>query len=142
MQNDFTPELIEKAKQAKSSEELITLAKENGIDISNDEAEEYFERLNNSGELSDEELDNVAGGCGGGAPDERLSVTKLYSCEYFVCADCHIWVPAKRGDHLWQFHNCNSDPNHQVYVGCEYCKYLDSSRGDNNLRCNHGNNKG
>ena len=55
MQNDFTPELIEKAKQAKSSKELITLAKENGIDISDDEAEEYFERLNNSGELSDEE---------------------------------------------------------------------------------------
>lgn len=140
MRNDFTPELIEKAKQAKSSKELITLAKENGIDISDDEAEEYFERLNNSGELSDEELDNVAGGCGGGTPDERLSVTKLYSCEYFVCADCHIWVPAKRGDHLWQFHNCNSDPNHQVYVGCEYCKYLDSSR-ENDLRCDHRNNR-
>lgn len=64
MRNDFTPELIEKAKQAKSAEELAALAKENGIDISDDEAEEYFERLNNSGELSDDELDNVSGGCG------------------------------------------------------------------------------
>lgn len=38
MQNDFTPELIEKAKQAKSAEELIALAKENGIELSGDKA--------------------------------------------------------------------------------------------------------
>ena len=64
MEDNFTPELIEKARQAKSHEELIALAKENGIELSEDKAKEYFERLNLSGELSDEELDNVAGGCG------------------------------------------------------------------------------
>ena len=62
MRNDFTPELIEKAKQAKFAEELLTLAKENKIELSEEEAKEYFERLNKSGELSDEELDNVSGG--------------------------------------------------------------------------------
>lgn len=77
MRNDFTPELIEKAKQAKSAEELAALAKENGIDISDDEAEEYFERLNNSGELSDEELNNVAGGCGGGASDNDPHINMI-----------------------------------------------------------------
>ena len=65
MENKFTPELIEKAKQAKSAEELTALAKENSIELSEDKAKEYFERLNNSGELSDEELNNVSGGCGG-----------------------------------------------------------------------------
>ena len=65
MENNFTPELIEKAKQAKSVEELTILAKENNIELSEDKAKEYFERLNRSGELSDEELNSVAGGCKG-----------------------------------------------------------------------------
>ena len=62
MKDNFTPELIEKAKRARSPEELSVLAKENGIELSEDKAKEYFERLNNSGELSDSELENVSGG--------------------------------------------------------------------------------
>lgn len=54
-----------KARTAKSPEELKALAEENGIELSDDKAKAYFDRLNNSGELSDEELDNVSGGgCG------------------------------------------------------------------------------
>lgn len=64
MEDNFTPELIEKARQAKSHEELIALAKENGIELSEDKAKEYFEKLSASGELSDDELNNIAGGCG------------------------------------------------------------------------------
>lgn len=62
MENKLTPEIIEKAKQAKTIEELLKLAEENGIELSSEEAKAYFERLTKSGELSDEELDNVAGG--------------------------------------------------------------------------------
>lgn len=65
MENKFTPELIEKAKTARSAEELIALAKENSIELSDDEAKNYFDKLNASGALSDEELDSVSGGCGG-----------------------------------------------------------------------------
>lgn len=65
MENKFTAELIEKAKRAKSAEELITLAKENGFDLTEDEAKDRFEKLNASGVLSDNELNSVAGGCGG-----------------------------------------------------------------------------
>lgn len=54
--------ILEKAKQAKSLEELCKLARENGVALSEREAAEYFKRLHKSGELSDEELDNVAGG--------------------------------------------------------------------------------
>lgn len=60
---NLKPELIEKAKQAKSVEELLKLARENEVELTEDQAREYFEKLNPMvGELSDEELDNIAGG--------------------------------------------------------------------------------
>lgn len=62
METNINAELIEKAKQAKSAEELLTLARENDIDISEEDAQACFEELNKSGELSDDELDDVAGG--------------------------------------------------------------------------------
>ena len=54
--------LYEKAKAAKSAEELLSLAKENGMELTSEEAKGYFAQLSKSGELSDEELSNVAGG--------------------------------------------------------------------------------
>lgn len=57
--------LIEKAKSAKTAEELLELAKSENIELSAEEAEKAFAELHKSGELSDDELDNVAGGCGG-----------------------------------------------------------------------------
>ena len=61
----LSKELLEKAQTAKSPEELIQMAKTENIDLSAEEAAKAFAKLNASGELSDEELDNVAGGCGG-----------------------------------------------------------------------------
>ena len=60
-------EMIAKAKEAKSVEELIALAKENGVELTEEDAKMYFEQLNaKKGELSDDELDAVAGGaCAG-----------------------------------------------------------------------------
>ena len=56
-------EMIAKAKEAKSVEELIALAKENGIELNEEDAKMYFEQFNaKKGELSDDELDAVAGG--------------------------------------------------------------------------------
>ena len=55
-------ELIKKASAAKSAKELQELAKANSVELTEAEAESYFSRLHKSGELSDEELDNVAGG--------------------------------------------------------------------------------
>ena len=60
---NLTPEMIEKAKVAKSAEELLELAKANNVEMTADEATIYFAQLNTtSGELSDDDLDNVAGG--------------------------------------------------------------------------------
>ena len=45
-------EMIAKAKEAKSVEELITLAKENGVELTEEDAKAYFEQLNaKKGEL-------------------------------------------------------------------------------------------
>ena len=56
-------EIIAKAKKAKSVEELIALAKENGIELTEEEANTYLAQLNpKKGEISDDELDVVSGG--------------------------------------------------------------------------------
>ena len=70
----FTSEMLEKAKTAKTAEELKEIAKAEGIELTAEGAEKAFAELNKSGELSDSELDNVAGGgCGddNGSPDGR-----------------------------------------------------------------------
>ena len=76
-------ELIEKARAAKTPEELMTLAKENGTELTEAEAASYFAQLHpKTGELSDEELDNVAGG-GCYAYDGALLTTIGYRCKYW-----------------------------------------------------------
>ena len=59
----YSKERIEKAKTAKTAEELLAMAKAENIELSAEEAEKAFAELNKTGELSDEELNNVAGGC-------------------------------------------------------------------------------
>ncbi len=55
-------DFLAKLKGVKSVDDIIALAKENGIEITPDKAKELFERITASGEMSDDELDNVAGG--------------------------------------------------------------------------------
>ena len=60
----LTKELIEKAKTANTAEELLAMAKAENIEMTAEEAAKVFAELHKTGELSDEELDNVSGGCG------------------------------------------------------------------------------
>lgn len=54
---------MEKAKAAKSSDELLALANENGVEMTEGQAEAYYAKLHpTSGEISDDEIENVAGG--------------------------------------------------------------------------------
>ena len=71
---NISKELLEKAKTAKTEK----------IELTAEEAAKAFAELNKSGELSDEELDNVAGGCGKSPRDGNLfgseaKVTYKYS---------------------------------------------------------------
>lgn len=70
---NLTPELIRKAKAAKSAEELLELAKANDVELAEEEARIYFEQLNAVGKVSDDELDSVAGGDGLSCPSEEES---------------------------------------------------------------------
>lgn len=63
----LSKEMLEKAKAAGTAEELAEMAKADGIEMTADESARVFANLNKQGELSDEELDNVSGGCGGGS---------------------------------------------------------------------------
>ena len=60
----MTRELLEKARAAKSPEELLKSARENGIpELTEESSKEYFESMHKSGELTDDELETAAGGC-------------------------------------------------------------------------------
>ena len=59
---NLTPELIAKAKATKSAQELLALAKENNVEMTEEQAKIYFEQLNANGTVSDEVLNFVAGG--------------------------------------------------------------------------------
>ena len=114
-------ELLEKAKEAKSAEELLSLAKENGMELTEEEAAAYFAQLNKSGELSDEELDNVAGG-GCHNKDGRLVVTVWYSCNDFTCKKCGR---KNTGDH---FHIIDGYRTNYMQQ-CQFCKYMSYESG-------------
>ena len=59
--NSLTKEQIAMAMECETPEELIALAKTEGIEITKEEAEAYIEELENF-ELDAEALDQVAGG--------------------------------------------------------------------------------
>lgn len=58
----FSKEQLELAKKAKSSKQIKDLAKNNGYDIDDKEANSIYEYLQKHGELQDEELTSVSGG--------------------------------------------------------------------------------
>ena len=59
----FTKEQIEKAMACKSVDELLKLAKSEGVELTHEQAEAYFAQLSKN-ELSADELAKVAGGAG------------------------------------------------------------------------------
>lgn len=80
-------ELILKAKEVRTAEELLALAKENGTPLTEERARAYYEKIHKSGELSDDELDNVSGGwC---YHDGNRVVTAITpACTDWVCDKC------------------------------------------------------
>ena len=57
----ITREMLEKASKCQTADELIALAKTEGIEITKDEAEAYLTEMDNV-ELDNASLDKVAGG--------------------------------------------------------------------------------
>ena len=89
----FTPELIARAKEAKSAEELMEIAKAYGVELTAEEAKMYFEQLHASRAVSDDELDIVAGGSEGGCgtdeeEEEETEKQQPAHGERYQCPHC------------------------------------------------------
>ena len=69
--NELTKELIEKAMQCETAEDLIALAMSEGVELTKEEAEAYLAELEDF-ELDEGMLKNVAGG-GDGVGCDRCS---------------------------------------------------------------------
>ena len=109
--NNLTPEMIEKAKVAKTAEELYEIAKANNIEMTADEAATYFAQLTpKSGELDDDDLDNVAGGggCLEYEPDPWQVGTKVRVINGISCKKCGGTDGFMEYNHCW-------------YVACPNC---------------------
>ena len=119
MENKLTPELLEKAKQSKTPEELAALAKENGIELTSESAKAYFDSLNKAGGISDDELDCVAGG-GCGEADGK-EVNPWFCCEHFYCVKCH-----------------NDNPNCNLTRACCNCEHVWQSSDGTKTKCTYG----
>ncbi len=119
---DITNDLIEKAKQAKTPEELIALAKENGEELTEESAKAYFDQFHKTGELNDDELDNVAGG-GCHAGDGRLVTTIFNSCSHWLCKyDGDTWKDT-HGIFGGRDSVCATCGTFVVCQSCKYCSY-------------------
>ena len=114
---ELNKELLAKAKNAKTPEELIALANENGMEMTEESAEAYYNLLHpQNGEVSDDELDNVAGGgCHNGG---KLVVSVMHYCDEWRCKD--------DGTHC-DIHgilvNCNPCRVAAYCFSCKYCSY-------------------
>ena len=82
---ELNNEILAKAKAAKTPEELIEIARENDVEMTEESAKAYVDLLHpKTGEMSDDELDGVAGGaCYRG--DGRMVTTVANLCREWRC---------------------------------------------------------
>ena len=113
-------DMIAKAKDAESAEALLAMAKENGLELSEEDAKCYFAQLHRKGEISDDELEDVSGGqCKNG---DKYVVIATQSCEEWKCPKC--------GGHLYDsifvsmLHDCSDGKTKQAICdNCVHCSY-------------------
>ena len=98
-------EIIAKAREAKSAEELLAMAKENDIEFTGEQAKEYYDRLHATGELADDELDNVAGGC-----DSFATKCPRCGCKEYDKSDrtYTVRIPNPLHMEVFNYHKCRN----------------------------------
>lgn len=101
--------IIKKAPEMKSKEELCAYAKEQGIEVQEGEIDAIWNRLHPvTAELSDDELENVNGGCGNSLDSSNpkcpschgelrcYTSNQIAGYDMYECVKCgkelkHIW---------------------------------------------------
>ena len=114
---ELNNEILAKAKAAKTPEELIEIARENDVEMTEESAKAYVDLLHpKTGEMSDDELDNVAGGaCYRG--DGRMVTT--------VANLCREWRCKKDGSRMESDHRpiCCKCGKTAFCSNCKFCTY-------------------
>ena len=112
------------------------LAKENEVEMTEESAKAYFDLLHpKTGEMSDDELDNVAGGgCRKG--DNRMVTTLLSDCEHWHCKKDGSTPSSSRAGYL-SFRKC---PKCKCIVRCSNCPDCTYEKGL--WLCNNPANRG
>ena len=127
---ELNNEILAKAKTAKTPEELIEIASENDVEMTEEGAKAYFDLLHpKTGEISDDELDNVAGGaCYRG--DGRMVTT--------VANLCREWRCKKDGSRMESDHRpiCCKCGKTAFCSNCKFCTYEKGL-----WLCNHESNR-
>ena len=127
---ELNNEILAKAKAAKTPEELIEIARENDVEMTEEGAKAYFDLLHpKTGEMSDDELDNVASGaCYRG--DGRMVTT--------VANLCREWRCKKDGSRMESDHRpiCCKCGKTAFCSNCKFCTYEKGL-----WLCNHESNR-
>ena len=127
---ELNNEILAKAKAAKTPEELIEIARENDVEMTEESAKAYVDLLHpKTGEMSDDELDNVAGGaCYRG--DGRMVTT--------VANLCREWRCKKDGSRMESDHRpiCCKCGKTAFCSSCKFCTYEKGL-----WLCNHESNR-
>ena len=128
----FSKEQIEKASSAASAEELLAMAKADGIELTEEEAKHYYDVLHEEAlfeeqlrTLSEEELANVSGGsqCKGGKTYSSdypyyLIVTHYNSCPHYKEGEDLLKNP---GDSRRNLHDRGEQ--RALKGTCPHCEY-------------------
>lgn len=108
----LTEKQLETIKSAKSAEEMIAFAKEEGLVLDEEKVNAMFAALPQNGELSDEQLDQVSGG-------SYNDFTKEYNERGHVLVGRYVQVKSNKKcgkitgyDNVWD--------NEHFFVGVEY----------------------
>ena len=117
-------EMLLKAKNAQSAEELFLISKEFNISITEEQARVYFDQTHKTGELSDDELDNVSGGgCGGNKDSAEAPQMEYYGMKEYTllvgdtfCPNCHFDTERQNYGYL-----CFGSTRNSFQVQCAYC---------------------
>ena len=75
--NEITKEMIAKAMQCNTAEDLIAYAKTEGVDLTKEEAGAYFDELSEC-ELKDGDFRHIAGGKAPGGGDKSIPPESRY----------------------------------------------------------------
>ena len=115
-------EQIQKAMTATSAEELLAMAKEDGIELTLTEAEEYYSELHKNQELSDDELSAITGGKGEyNGIKEGARIAK--ECGFYMFENERIQEAAEHGFDVIRCYNCYNFISLNGYIGkCRFKK--------------------